>query len=73
MSGLNGNQSAEPVAKHKNRPDPQRTTRHEENDAKPANDVPLEDPDLVPVRVGRQPRVPTIVTNANFGDTVMFF
>jgi hypothetical protein len=39
MPGLNGYQSAEPAAEHKDWPDPQCTAGGEEDDAKPANGV----------------------------------
>ena len=54
MLGLDGYQPAEPVAEHKDWPDPQRATGGEENDAKPANGIPIEDPELLPISVGRQ-------------------
>jgi hypothetical protein len=54
MPGLNGDQSAEPTAEHKDRPDPQRTTGGEENDAKPANGISVEGPEPLPICVGRQ-------------------
>jgi hypothetical protein len=54
MPWLNGDQSAESPAKHKYRPDPQRAARAEEENAKPANRVPVERPDLVSIRVGGQ-------------------
>ena len=41
MPGLDGHQSAEPAAEHKDWPYPQRTTGSEENDAKPANGIPV--------------------------------
>jgi hypothetical protein len=37
MLGLDGYQPTEPVAEQKDRPDPQRATGREKNDAKPAN------------------------------------
>jgi hypothetical protein len=49
--------SAEPAAEHKDRPDPQRTTGREENDAKPADGIAVEGPELRPVRPGRQKAV----------------
>jgi hypothetical protein len=54
MAGLDGNQSAEPAAEHRDWPDPQRAAGSEENDAKPANGVPIESPELPPVCVCRQ-------------------
>jgi hypothetical protein len=54
MPGLDGHQPAEPVAEHKDWPDPQRTAGGEENDAKPANGIPIEDPELLSISVGRQ-------------------
>jgi hypothetical protein len=40
VPGLDGDQPAEPMAEHKDWPDPQRTSGGEENDAKPANGSP---------------------------------
>jgi hypothetical protein len=54
MPRLDGHQSAEPVAEHKDWPDTQRATGGEENDAKPANRIPIESPELLPISVGRQ-------------------
>ena len=54
MPGLDGYQPAEPPAEHKNRPDPQRAAGGEEEDSKPTNGVPVEGPELLPVRPGRQ-------------------
>jgi hypothetical protein len=42
MPGLDGHQSAEPAAEHKDWPDPQRTSDGEKNDAKPANGIPID-------------------------------
>jgi hypothetical protein len=42
MPELDGQQPAEPVAEHKDWPDPQRATGSEENGAKPANGMPIE-------------------------------
>jgi hypothetical protein len=42
------------VAEHKDWPDSQRTAGGEENDAKPANCIPIESPELLPVIVRRQ-------------------
>jgi len=42
------------VAEHKDWPDPQRATGSEENDAKSANGIPIESPELPPVSVSRQ-------------------
>ena len=44
MPGLDGHQPAEPVAEHKDWPDPQRATGREQNDAKPANGISVEEP-----------------------------
>ena len=44
----------EPTAERKDWPDPQRATGSEENDAKPANGIAVDGPELLPVRVGRQ-------------------
>jgi hypothetical protein len=54
MPGLDRHQSAEPAAEHKDRPDPQRTAGSEENDAKPANGIAIESPELLPVYLRRQ-------------------
>jgi hypothetical protein len=54
MPGLDGHQPAEPVAEHKDWPDPQRATGAEENDAKPANGISIESTELLPVSVRRQ-------------------
>jgi hypothetical protein len=54
MPGLNGYQPAEPAAEHKNRPDPQCATGSEESDSMPANGIPVESPELLPVCVRRQ-------------------
>jgi hypothetical protein len=54
MPRLDGDQAAEPMAEHKDWPDPQRTTGGEENNAKPANSVPIERPEFLPVCVGGQ-------------------
>jgi hypothetical protein len=51
---LDGNQPAKPAAEHKDRPDPQRATGREENDAKPADGIAIERPELLSVRPGRQ-------------------
>ena len=54
VAGLDGDQPAEPTAEHKDWPDPQRATGGEENDAKPANGIPIEGPEPRAVRLGRQ-------------------
>src|SRR5262245_22975823 len=54
MPGLDGNEPAEAAAEHEHRPDPQRTAGGEENDAKPANSVAVESPEILAIRVGRQ-------------------
>ena len=54
MPWLNGDQSAEIAGRAQIRPDPQRAARGEEENAKPANRVPVEHPDLVSIRVGGQ-------------------
>jgi hypothetical protein len=54
MPRLDGDQPAEPVAEHKHRPESQHTTGGEENDAEPANGVPVDGPELLAVGVGRQ-------------------
>src|SRR5262249_7520988 len=53
---LDRDQPAEPVAEHENRPNAQRATREEENNAQPAAGVPIEGPDFFAVRVSRQIR-----------------
>src|SRR5512132_1744346 len=50
MSGLDGDQSTEPAAEHKDGPDPQCTTGGEEHDAKPANGLLVDGPEFLPVR-----------------------
>src|SRR5258708_1533654 len=45
MPGLDRDQPAEPVPEHEHRPDPQRAARDEEDDAEPANGVPVDGPD----------------------------
>src|SRR5947209_19377134 len=47
VPGLDGHQSAEPTAEHKDWRDPQRTAGSEENDAKPANGIPIKSPELL--------------------------
>jgi hypothetical protein len=54
MPRLDGHQPTEPAAEHKDRPDPKRTPGGEENDAKPANGIPVDCPKLNPVGIGRQ-------------------
>src|SRR5215472_11319822 len=54
MPGLDRDQPAEPAAEHEYRPEPQRATSGEENDANPTDSLPIEDPELLPVGVGRQ-------------------
>ena len=54
MFGLDGDQAAEPTPEHKYWPNSQRTTGGEENDAKPTNGIPVEDPNSLPIRIGRQ-------------------
>ena len=54
VPGLDGNQPAEPVAEHEDRPESQRTTGGEQNDAEPANAIPVEDPEPLAVGIGRQ-------------------
>ena len=44
VPGLNGHQTAEAAAEDKDGPDPQRATCHIEKDAKPANDISIENP-----------------------------
>ena len=54
MPGLDGDQPAEPAPEHKDWPEAQRPAGGKESDAKPANGIPVERPDLLPVCVGRQ-------------------
>ena len=54
MPWLDGDQTAEPIAEHKDWPDPQDATGGEERDAEPANAIPVEGPEPYPVCVGRQ-------------------
>ena len=51
MPGLDGHQPAEPTAEHKDWPDLQRTAGSEQNDAQPANGIPIESPQLLPVSI----------------------
>ena len=54
MPGLDRDQPAETPPEHKNRPDPQQATGGEQRDTEPANGLPIEDPEPLPVGVGRQ-------------------
>jgi hypothetical protein len=54
MSGLDGDQPAEPTAEHEDRPDPQRATGGKKDDAEPTSGIPVEGPEPFPVGVGRQ-------------------
>jgi hypothetical protein len=45
MARLDGYQSTKSMAKHKDRPNPKRTTSGEENDAEPPNGIPVERPE----------------------------
>lgn len=54
MPWLDGDQAAEPVAEHKDWPDPQGTTGGEENNAKPANALAVEGPEPYPFCVSGQ-------------------
>ena len=51
---MDGYQPTKSMAKHKDRPDSQRTTGGEESDAKPPNGIPVERPEPNSVRVRRQ-------------------
>jgi hypothetical protein len=53
-SVADGDESAEPVAEHVDRPQPQCATDGEKNDAKPADGVAIDRPEVDPVIVGRQ-------------------
>ena len=57
MPGLDGDQPAEPLPEHKHRPHPQCTAGDVENNTNPADGVAVEGPKLLPICVGRQPRV----------------
>jgi hypothetical protein len=54
VARLDGYQPTEPMTEHKDRPDPQRAPGDEQNDAKPADGIPVEGPKAFPVCVGRQ-------------------
>jgi hypothetical protein len=54
MARLDGYQSTKSMAKHKDRPNPKRTTSGEENDAKPPNGIPVERPEPNSISVGRE-------------------
>ena len=54
VPGLDGDQPAEPTAEHEDRPDPQRPAGGEKHHAEPANGVPVERPEFLAIRVGRQ-------------------
>ena len=60
VTRLDGDQSAEPVAEHEDRPQPQRATGSEQNDAEPANGIAVDGPELPPVGVGRQVGRPAV-------------
>ena len=51
---LNRDQSAEAVAEHEDRPEPQHATGGEENHAEPSNGVAVDGPEFDAVGVGRQ-------------------
>jgi hypothetical protein len=51
---LDGDQPAKPMAKHEHRPDTQRPSDGEQDDAKPADRLAIECPEPDPVGVGRQ-------------------
>ena len=54
MTGLDGDQPAEPSAENEDRPEPQQPAGGEENDAEPANGLPVDGPECLAVGVGRQ-------------------
>ncbi len=54
MLGLDGYQPTKSMAKHKDRPNPKRSTGGEESDAKPPNGIPVERPEPNSVGVSRQ-------------------
>jgi hypothetical protein len=54
MARLDGYQSTKSMAKHKDRPNPKRTTSGEENDAEPPNGIPVERPEPNSISVGRE-------------------
>src|SRR5713226_2624590 len=51
MPRLDGDQPAEPTTEHKDRPEPQRPTRKEQHDTKPADRIAVDRPQLVAVRI----------------------
>src|SRR5262249_12102951 len=54
MARLNGDQTAEPAAEHEDRPHAQHTPDGEKGNAKPANRISVERPEIPTVGVGRQ-------------------
>src|SRR6202048_1814339 len=56
VPGLYGNKTAEAMAEHEYRPHPHRAARSEQSNANPAHPISVDGPELVAIRVGRQPR-----------------
>ena len=56
MPRLDRDQPAEPPAEQKDRPDPQHAAAGEQRDTDPANGFAVEDPEPLPIGVGRQIR-----------------
>ena len=57
MARLDGDQPTEPMPEHKHRPHPQCPAGDVAEAANPADGVAIEGPEVVPIRVSRQPRV----------------
>ena len=55
VSRLDRDQTAEAMAEHKDRPEPQRSAGREEEDTEPANGVAVDRRELLAVGVGRLP------------------
>jgi len=53
MPRLDGHQTTEPLAEHKDWPDPEHSTGYKENDTKPTDDISIECPEPDPVGVSR--------------------
>jgi len=54
VARLDCDQPAGPAAEYKDRPEAQRTAAGEQNDAQPAQRIPIEDPDPLSVQIGRK-------------------
>jgi hypothetical protein len=46
VPGLDGDETAEPIAEHDDRADPQRAAGHEQGDAEPADGVAVDGPEI---------------------------